>query len=408
VAEFLFIRLADDAATWGAFDASGRLLTSVARGPLAAARQAAEGRRVVVLVPAIDVIAAQAELPAGSQSRLRQVLPYSLEDAVADDIEQLAFAVGPRSPSGAVSAAIVAKQRLERWLSELSASGLTPHAIYSEAEGVPDVPGALTLLIEGSKVYGRRAGQPPFVLEGLGVARVVAMLSGADEAQDLERVIVYTDQGGRAEQQAGLAEIKDTVPQVEVKVAVDGLFPRLAATLAQRPGTNLLQGAYAPKSNWSALARPWRTAAMLLATAGLLAFLGQVVEYVALRREDGALAELVAATCERVVATTRMASCESEVQRRLREAGAAETGTADGFLTTLAAVAAARDPDTRIDALNYRNRVMDLRLIAASVPALDQFAREIEQTQRFATKMESTSQSDAGVEGRIQITGVDR
>ena len=37
----------------------------------------------------------------------------------------------------------------------------------------------------------------------------------------------------------------------------------LAATLAQRPGTNLLQGAYAPKSNWSAMAKPWRLAASL-------------------------------------------------------------------------------------------------------------------------------------------------
>jgi hypothetical protein len=60
----------------------------------------------------------------------------------------------------------------------------------------------------------------------------------------------------------------------------------------------------------------------------------------------------------------------------------------------------------RIDALSYRNRVMDLQLVAGSVDELDTFARNLEQTKRFSPKIESANQSDTGVEGRLQISEV--
>ena len=100
--ETLFVRLADgDAdATWAAFSPDGRLATGVGRGPLAGARAAVDARRAVVLVPALEVTAIQADLPAAGPARLRQMLPYSLEDSLADDVDQLSFAVGARLPYG--------------------------------------------------------------------------------------------------------------------------------------------------------------------------------------------------------------------------------------------------------------------------------------------------------------------
>jgi hypothetical protein len=74
-------------------------------------------------------------------------------------------------------------------------------------------------------------------------------------------------------------------------------------------------------------------------------------------------------------------------------------------LSTLAAIAAARDPVMRIDALSYRNRVMDLQLMVPSVPALDEFSRALEQTRRFDVSIEAANQIDSGTEGRLRIVG---
>ncbi len=407
MAESLFIQLgADGAATWAAYDPSGGMLSAVVHGPLAAARDAAHGRRVVALVPGTDVLCTQAELPAASQARLRQIAPFSLEDAFADDIEALVFAVGARHEAGGVAVAVVARERMDEWLAALRDTGLAPQAVYSEAEGVPEVLGTLVLVIRGARVFGRVPGQPPLVLDGLDLQPALNLLRAQAGENPPEHVVVYADADGHARFAAELAVLPEQFASVDVKLAADGAFPRMAATLAQRPGTNLLQGPYAPKSNWIALAKPWKLAAGLLVAAVMLGLVLQASEYWSLRRADEALAGTLATECERVVASTRPQACSAEVERRLRAAGAGQGG--ETFLSTLAAVAAARDADTRIDALSYRNRTMDLQLLAQSVPAIDKFARDLESTRRFTATIQSANQSDKGIEGRVQVAGGSR
>lgn len=406
MAETLFIRLAENGAdaSWAAFEADGRLVTPIAHGPLNEARALADGRRIAVLVPAIDVITTQVTLPAVSLSRQRQMLPYTLEDSLAEDVDQLSFAVGSRLESGGTAVAVVAKERMDAWLSELHAAGISPHAIYSEADGVPDVPSTLSLLLQNDRVYARRPGHAPFVVEGLELAQVLEISSAAEsEAAELRHVIVYTDAAGRAHFQSELAALGERFSSADVKLVADGLFARFAATIAQRPGTNLLQGAYAPKSNWAALARPWRVAASLLVAAALIGVLAQAVEYWSLRRTDNELTELVAANCQRLLGAGRQSACRTEVQQRLRSAGVSAGG--ESFLSTLDAVAAARNPAMRVDALSYRNGAMDLQVVAPDIPALDQFTQQLKDTRRFTPTLESSSQNGEVVEGRVKITG---
>jgi len=221
--------------------------------------------------------------------------------------------------------------------------------------------------------------------------------------EDVKHVVAYVDQAARSRFQADLVKLPDQFESAEAKLAADGLFAHLAATIAQRSATNLLQGTYAPKSNWLELARPWRVAATLLLAVGVLALVLQGAEYWSLRRADGALAEQLAESCQRLVGANRTSQCDAEVQNRLRKEA---SGSSETFLSTLAAVAAARNPNMRFGALSYRNQTMDLQLIVANVDELDAFARSLEQTRRFAPKIESTGQGEDGViEGRLQIAG---
>ncbi len=400
MAETLFIRLAGDgAATWAVFESTGRLVTAVARGSPDHARPLLAGRRVAVLVPAVDVTTAAAELPVASQSRLRQIVPFSLEESLADDVEEMSFAIGARLESGATLVAAVAKRRLDAWLEELGRIGIVPNSVYSEADGVPDIPNTLVLLLDGTRIIGRNPGAAPFVLDGFTLREALEIAGGSTPSHAL----VYLDDVAKAEFGAELAALGEEFAGLEVKVAGDGLFPHLAATLAQRGGTNLLQGTYAPKSNWGALLRPWRLAASLLVASAVLALVLQGVRYWQLLRTDDALTALVTASCQRLVGDSRVSACQREVQQRVGT-NAAGGGTED-FLSTLAAVAAARDPELRIDALSYRNQTMNLQLVARSVPALDEFARGLEQTRRFDAEIEAANQSDAGTEGRVRIVG---
>jgi general secretion pathway protein L len=401
----VFVRLIDGGgAEWAPFDATGALAGEPGRGPLASVAGALAGRRCSVLVPAVDVTSALVDLPVASQARLRQIVPFSLEESLADDVEQLAFAIGARRESGATPVAVTAKQRMNAWLEQLRGVGIVPQALFSEADGVPDVPGTLVLLLEGDRIYGRAPDRAPFVLEGLSLRQALDSARGTGEEPQRPHLLVYASAAQADQARRALAATGEEFAGVDVKVAAEGVFAHLAATLAQRAGTNLLQGVYAPKSNLAAYARPWRFAAALLIAALVLSLVAQAAQFFQLRRSDEALGQIVAASCQRAVGDARPSACQREVQQRL---GASATGAGgEDFLSTLAAVAAARNASMHIDALSYRNRTMDLQLMAASVPALDEFARGLAQTKRFNAQIEAANQKDSGTEGRIKIVGV--
>lgn len=404
MAETFFVRLSETGpATWGAFDATGRLVGPLGRGTLQAAHAALAGRRCTVLVNPVDVLIAESALPAASQARLRQIAPFSLEESLANDVDEMVFAIGAKLPSGATQVAAVAEQRMSAWLAALESAGIAPNTLCSEADGIPDIPSTLVLVIEGERIAGRKPGRSPFVFEGLDLEQVVGLaLARKAEEPELRHIRIFTDAAGHARFANELRALAAQFASAEAKLLSDGVFPYLAATLAQRPGTNLLQGRYAPKSNWSAMLKPWRVAASLLVASVALALLLQGASYLQLRRADAALDALVVPACQRVVGDGNVSGCQREVRQRL----GASSGTAtEDFLSTLAAIAAARDQEMRVDALNYRNRAMNLQLIVPSVTELDEFSRALESTRRFDVEIEAANQIDAGTEGRLRIVG---
>jgi general secretion pathway protein L len=404
LAETFFLRWSDaGTATWGAFDATGRLVGTLGRGTLQSAQAAAAGRRTTVLVDAIDVLNAEAALPVASQTRLRQIAPFSLEESLATDVDEMVFAIGPRLASGATLVTAAAKDRMDAWLEELRSAGIVPNALSSETDGIPDVPATLILVIEGERIAGRKPGRAPFVFEGLSLAQVLPLvLARKPDEAELHHVRVFTDAAGHAHFAEELEALGGRFASADVKILNEGVFPYLAATLAQRPGTNLMQGAYAPKSNWLALMKPWRVAASLVAASIVLSLLLQGAQFLQLRRTDAALDAVVGPACQRVVGDSSTSGCQREVRQRL----GSNTGNAsEDFLSTLAAVAAARDPQMRMDALSYRNRAMNVQIVAPDLATIDAFSRKLEQTRRFTVVLESNTAVDGGTEGRLRIAG---
>jgi hypothetical protein len=156
------------------------------------------------------------------------------------------------------------------------------------------------------------------------------------------------------------------------------------------------------------LLRPWRVAASLLVGFLLLSLIAQFAEYLALRQEDRALTEVLTVNCEQSFSASQLASCEAAVRNRLSQSGMLQSGAGNDFLTALSAVAESRGPSSRIDALSYRNNVMDLQLVVRDIPALDAFAQQMETGDRFDVIIQSANPGDAGVEGRVQVVGATR
>src|SRR5439155_276444 len=100
MADWLLLRLPrvpDEPASWLVVDARGTPVGPLESGPLAAAATRTAGRRVWVIVPGTDVLLAEPEVPVKAGLKLQQLVPYALEEQLADNIEDLHFAIGKRA-----------------------------------------------------------------------------------------------------------------------------------------------------------------------------------------------------------------------------------------------------------------------------------------------------------------------
>lgn len=411
MAEQLFLRITEEFEQVEAIilNGEGHLVRSVGVLPIESAALLAEGRRTVVLIPAADVISTAANVPRTSAARLRNLLPFTLEDHFAADVEDLHFAAGTRRPDGEVPVAVISRQRLERWLDILAESGIAPAAVYSESDGVPDTPSTLNLIVEGTRTLGRRPGRPAFMLEGPALEDILGLLeSEREDRGDLQHVMVYLDSASAGSRQGEIDALRATTASVDVRALADGALPRLAASLSGGTGTNLLQGAYAPKSNVTALLRPWRAAAGLLLALVAVAIVGQAIELLKLSRADTVLADETSQLCSERFAASQLTSCRAEMQRRLADAGQETTSNPDSFLDTLSAVAAAATDAIEIEALSYRNRVMDIELVLPGVTELDAFSQAVAANSQFQVRMLTNTPEDDGLKSRVQVLGSDQ
>ena len=98
-------------------------------------RSLTRGRRVVVLIPSSDVVLTSVNIPSKNKKQLLQAIPFSLEDSLADDIENLHFAVKENDASNQSQVAIINRATLEGFLDTFQENGITVHFILPETLG---------------------------------------------------------------------------------------------------------------------------------------------------------------------------------------------------------------------------------------------------------------------------------
>jgi len=404
VLEYLVVRLSTtpENVSWAVLDSAGQRLSPVAHGTLADAAGEAANRRVLLLAPGLDAVCSRALVPVRSAVRLRQMLPYSLEDAVAEDVDGLHFAAGARDASGGVPVTMVTRRRMDNWLANCDRAGLNPERIYSESEGVPTVPGCIALVAEADCTYGRAPGQPPFALQGVSLEETLQVAHGGEgETSDLPHVTLFADTEGYARCETEVGRLREGGIGIDAQLLREGVLPRLGATLIDLPGCNLLQGLYGRKTDWQSRLRPWRFAAALLLGLLVLAIGGEGARYLALGRDDRNVTAMLESACRLNAGSGNLATCEAEVRRRLANTA---NGSEAGFLAALDRITRAWNEDARLEALSFRTGVMDLRVLAGSVSTLDEFTREIGSSGTFQASIQSANPTQDGILGRVQVT----
>ena len=429
MADWLLLRLPrtpQEPATWLTASAGGAPLGATESGPLTAAVAAAAGRRVCALVPGSDVLLADPELPAKSGVKLQQLVPYALEEQLADNIDELHFALGRRSAdSSRTPVAVVALSLMDEWLATLRGAGLEPDCVYADCELLPANPGQAVALLEADTVFVRAPGAPPVSLpiaalsEALAIAEspprspaplAVAGLAGAAEAADeaaagaaARGLILYSGTAEWQQHSAQVEEARGRFASLRVQLLRDGPLALFAQQLTNTPAIDLLQGRYAPRSSRAAGLAAWRVAALLLLALLALHVAGKAAELRMLKTKEHEVDASIRDTFHRAMPTEPgTADARRRMEQRLAAMHAG--GGSSGLLGVLQALAEARagSAATSVQSLNFHDGLLELTLNAPDAASLDHLSQQL-RNGGWQAELVGGNTVGTSYQGRVQI-----
>ncbi len=384
-------------------------------GDLQEAAAQAAGARVSVLVPGVDVVLAQVELPVMKAQRLARAAPFALEEQLAGDVDDLHVAIGQRDAQGRVANAVVSRQRLDDWLEQLKVVGLQADVMTPEMFGlrweVEDAPGQnrWSMLIDGRAGLLRTGAQTGLAFETDSLLPVLQAC--VDDAGDmppasLQLTVCEDDAFADSDEyrvlSAACAE-QGIELSLETKNEVRSVM--LTQGFDEQRAINLLQGDYSRKQQLEKLLRPWRPALILgglwlLLQAGVF-----VVEYNHLATQSSELKEQIETVYRDAFPESRnIVNPKVQMQRGLEKLRG-DGGQGDGLLTLLVqAGAVLKDtPGASLRTLRFKSNKLDVNVNMPDLQSLDKLKQRLSEEAKLSVEIVSASSRDGKVESRLSL-----
>lgn len=351
------------------------------------------GRRVVVFYPASDVRLASAKVPAKQPAKILQAVPYALEEQVAEDVESLHFAIGPKQPDGSVPVAIVSRDRLARLLARLRARGVQPDLLVPETLALPVDPAGTNwhALADGAQVIVRSGAWSGFVCAAEDLDSYLTM-ADADQQHPL-RLHVAGESGF---DWSTLQRPMALLPESSALMA-------LAAGLKPETAIHLLQGGYAQSRNLDRVWKPWRLAAALALAWLLAAGTSSVIDTYRLGQELQAQDNANLARFQQLFPDqTRIVDLSAQLDQQLR---ARTGGGAGGPLPLLDALtqAVAAAPGLKLTGMQYREGALFLSMTAPDLQALETLRNAFANQTATTLEVQSANAESGAVQIRARL-----
>jgi general secretion pathway protein L len=399
----LLIRLqTDNQVSWAIFSPTGQLIESATHVSLNTVPR--HNNPPLELIPGTNVLLTQANIPSKQWRRIVQAVPYVLEEQLADDVEDLHFALGKREPvSGNIIVAVIARLQIEAYLQELGAAGLTPAMLMPDILAVPKPDDGWGILYIDDLVLVRTDLYGGFAIESDCLNTALRLALVEHEGNLPQQITVFAG----TQPNATLIELQALgIPVVE-KTHEKGVFAWLAQGLIKDKPLNLLQNKYSPQDKVAALLRPWRLSAVLLIILGGLHIAQQGVEYQQLSQQRQALnAQIEKIYRETFPQARKIVNPRVQMEQKLKALRAKKSHTTqeNHFLSLLNKISLplTRTPSFNIKRLDYRQGYFDIQLEVANLQALEYLKKRLS-SKGLKVEIQSAISRNNLVKSRLRI-----
>jgi len=388
---------------WAIFDKEGQFIDSANQVPLNTVPT--EYAPIFVLISGTAVLLTQATIPSKQRSHILQALPFALEEELAENIENLHFALGSREgKSDKIAVAVIARAVLDDIMQQLQSVNIKADSIMPDFLAVPQSAESWSLFYYENKVLVRSAQYAGFSIEKENIVSFLQMSLAESEAEKPKQLIVFKDKKPISDIKALHAVNLPIKAKNHIRSALAWLAQGLADTV---PALNLLQGDYRPVNKTAHTWRRWRLTAILLLSLGLLQIIAQGIEYQGLKRQRAELNAQIEEIYKQTFPEARKivnprVQMEQQLKNLRLQHGA--TGNEDNFLFLFnqISIPLRQAKGLNIQRIDYRDGQFDIHLEVADWQAWEYLKRKLEALNLSVEKQSATS-TNTVVQSHLRI-----
>nr|WP_267134790.1 type II secretion system protein GspL [Vibrio sp. A1-b2] len=220
----------------------------------------AEQRSIIVLMSASDVVLSQVEIPAGANRKIESMLPYLIEDEVAQDVDDMHFSILKKT-GNIVEVAGIDRDFLQSCIDELASLGMTVKRVIPDVLTVPVQQGLAAVQL--GKEWLIRKGDSQGICVDSEWLELFSQSDWVKEGDNFLPLTAYTPLP-----ELGLADGQDW------HFTPSPLVMQLLTEQALQSKVNMLTGSFRVKSSSMKYWRIWRKAAY-----AALVFLAVLIGY---------------------------------------------------------------------------------------------------------------------------------
>ena len=368
------------------------------------------GRRVLLLIPNNDVVLNSLNIPSKNKKQLLRAVPFALEDSLAEDLDDLHFAIQQDGASKDTHVAVINHQRLGLYIALLRQHKITPHFI---------LPQLLTQHIENDSWS---------VIQGANLQNTEQTDSIAQDVNDLEISVRTQTYSGFSCNQSLLnlflveqfenQPVKKIYTNIQQDMFPDELqeceYSQLDSAVIKYKSAiagldlNLLTG-YVQQGNANSRAANWKAWKPALVLAGLLATTWGAIlgwQNTQLQQQHKQLDSAISQVFLDTFPASRVVNPPDQMKNKLTALQKQTGKTISSPIPLIADIAPLlkKYSDINMKELRYQEGELILMLKVPNLTRLDSFKKEAKSTAGLNVKIKDSSTTADKVEAKVIIS----
>ena len=375
--------------------------------------QEADGQKLVLVLPAVMVSLMQVQIAAKSDKQFIAALPFALEEELAEDIDQLHFAVLEREADGHTSVAVTGRQQMQKLFDQLSQHDFNDLHVVPETLLVPFNSGSWSLLVTDEHSVLRTGPSAGYGFDSDNLHALLDSEFHARAETDTQgplKVDVF-DLRQQESSQAELPQSENiTWQQQELKAADSvtariGLFQRDWNKTGSRTHS-LLQGDFKVRQEIEGGSRNWLIAAGLAALSLFLLAVNNGIENIRLQAQLDQLETQMRTLYSQAfpgeqVSNRPVSEMRNRLARLKRESGAGDERFLDYLATSGPHLK--QLPARSIESLRFHQKILEIDIRASSIEAIEQLQQRM-QKDAINVELKAITSESGIVRGRLVVS----